>query len=211
MSLEGLDVLAPVLGTADGLKLVASLFQFVRKRYGMEKSRLSETELGNIVASLGVKDLASSARLADSVWFLEEQVIRGSFASIEDVGALVVGKISNSVAGAGAKRSRKKKKKKKKKKKCFCFFLVARICWGLHGEWKAEAARSQLSLPRLQSVDWRVDVKTASGHAGGMGVPSVIVQLRVEPDQVVSFEMDKETLQALLSGLGKIRSQLSGL
>ncbi len=97
-------------------------------------------------------------------------------------------------------------KKKEKKKK-----IAARICWSLHGDWKAEAVRNQLSLPRLKSVDWRVDVKTASGHAGGIGVPSVIVQLRVEPDQVISFEMDKETLQALLQGLGKIRSQLSGL
>ena len=79
--------------------------------------------------------------------------------------------------------------------------------------WRAEAAGRQTGLPRLRSLEWRVDVKTASSHAGGMGVPGVIVQMNIDggPEEVVAFEMDKETLSALLSGLGKIRNQLAGL
>ena len=106
MSLDGLEALAPIVGSQDGLKLAASLFQFVRKRYGLEKSRLSGAELGHVVSSLGVKDAAAAAKLADAVWLLEEQVIRGSFASVEEVGALVVGKVSNPVAAAGEKQRR---------------------------------------------------------------------------------------------------------
>jgi hypothetical protein len=115
-------------------------------------------------------------------------VIKGSFASLEEMGALVVGKVADQVAVG-----------------------VTRICWEYQGQWKAESVRSQLSLPKLESIDWRVDVNTASNHAAGLGVPSVIVQLKVEPEEVVAFEMDKETLTALLSGLGKIRNQLGAL
>lgn len=158
------------------------------QRYGIEKGVLSETELASVVGSLGLKDAAAAAACASAVWALEAEVIRGTHASAEDMAALLVGRLSAGVAGP-----------------------LARVCWEVHGQWKGEAARTQLSLPRLTAVDWRVDVKTAGSGVAGVGVPSVIVQLSVEPDQVVTFEMDKETLQALLSGLGKIRSQLSGL
>jgi hypothetical protein len=159
------------------------------QRYGIEKGTLSDTELASVVGSLGLKDAAAAAACAQAVWALEAEVIRGSHASAEEMaGQLLAGRVAAGVVGP-----------------------LARVCWELHGQWKGEAARTQLSLPRLRALDWRVDVKTASGGAAGVGVPSVIVQLSVEPDQVVTFEMDKETLQALLSGLGKIRSQLAGL
>ncbi len=142
-----------------------------------------------MAGSLGLKDASVARGCAEAVWALEQLVIRGTHDSAEQMAALAApGRVSQNVAAA-----------------------AGRICWELHGQWKAEAARTQLSLPRLRGVDWRVDVKTASSGAAGLGVPAVIVQLSVEPDQVVTFEMDKETLQALLSGLGKIRSQLAGL
>ncbi len=141
-----------------------------------------------MAGSLGLQDAAAARACAEAVWALEQLVIRGTYESAEQMAGLVAGRASQNVTAA-----------------------VGRICWELHGQWKSEAARTQLSLPRLRGVDWRVDVKTASSGAAGLGVPAVIVQVTVEPDQVVTFEMDKETLQALLSGLGKIRSQLAGL
>jgi hypothetical protein len=41
-----------------------------------------------------------------------------------------------------------------------------------------------------------------------LGIPAVVMQLKVD-DRTVAFEMDKETLQAMLTGLGKIRDQLN--
>jgi COMM domain containing 9 len=38
---------------------------------------------------------------------------------------------------------------------------------------------SQISLPRLESINWRVDVKSASDLMNQMSVPTVLVQMQV--------------------------------
>jgi len=38
---------------------------------------------------------------------------------------------------------------------------------------------SQISLPRFQDIDWRVDITSASDQMHRMNLPSVIVQLKV--------------------------------
>ena len=77
-------------------------------------------------------------------------------------------------------------------------------------QWTGEALRwSQLSLPKLQQFKWRLDVQTASSSVSGAGRPAVLVQLLLEGDKTVTFEMDPQTLAALLSGLDKIKAQLS--
>ncbi len=95
-----------------------------------------------------------------------------------------------------------------------------------------------MSLPRLKSFDWRVDVKAASDLVPRMAAPSCLVQLTVAPaegaeaDRDVLFEVNKvwprrharemigsltpdadiqETLATMLDGLGKIREQLESL
>jgi len=98
---------------------------------------------------------------------------------------------------------------------------------------------SQISLPRLEEINWRVDVKSASDLIGQMSVPTVLVEMQVRPTQPlapschlanearmreqirdgdlppakqvrkVQFELSKEGLQTVLEGLGKIRDQLS--
>jgi hypothetical protein len=37
----------------------------------------------------------------------------------------------------------------------------------------------QVSLPRLQDFDWRIDLTSSSDHMRRMNLPSVIVQLKV--------------------------------
>ena len=45
--------------------------------------------------------------------------------------------------------------------------------------WRAAAAAQRPSLPRLEDHDWRVDVHTTSGSAARVGVPSVLLNMRV--------------------------------
>lgn len=99
--------------------------------------------------------------------------------------------------------------------------------------WRQAALGEQPSLPRLLDVDWRVDIKSASEQIDRMAVPTLLVSMRVEDapaataaaasvggaagaaeadaaasGRVVAFELSKETLQAMLDGLTKIRSQV---
>lgn len=120
-----------------------------------------------------------------AAWRLIEEVIRGTYTQEGIAGILTGGSMSAEVAGA-----------------------IAAAMDALQGQWKAEAIKSTVSVPKLVGVDWRVDVKAASSHAASLGMPAVVMQLKVE-DKVVAFEMDKETLQAMLTGLGKIRDQLN--
>mmetsp|Transcript_2062 Transcript_2062/g.7480 ORF Transcript_2062/g.7480 Transcript_2062/m.7480 type:complete len:190 (+) Transcript_2062:56-625(+) len=82
--------------------------------------------------------------------------------------------------------------------------------------WRRQAIGSQLALPRLEQVDWRVDVKSASDMIGHMAVPTVLVELTVRDEtgpqaamQKVDFELSRESLTTVLDGLGKIRDQLN--
>lgn len=83
------------------------------------------------------------------------------------------------------------------------------------------------SLPRLQGFDWRIDVRSASESVSNMIVPSVIVQMEVEKqkmgvsagsnsddgnnNKVVTFELNRETLETMLDGLIFVRDQLASI
>eukprot|EP00047_Mylnosiga_fluctuans_P005817 m.242911 g.242911 ORF g.242911 m.242911 type:complete len:194 (-) comp14121_c0_seq1:64-645(-) len=87
--------------------------------------------------------------------------------------------------------------------------------------WLQLTINSQVSLPRLKTFDWRIDIKAASDACPQMSVPTCIVQMRVQdvadkvgvmPGQsTVTFEVTKETLSTMLDGLGKIRDQLASV
>jgi hypothetical protein len=115
---------------------------------------------------------------------LIETVVRGTYMAPEGIAGLLAGSVPAPLATT-----------------------LANLCFAQQASWKGEAIKHTVSVPKLVGVDWRVDVKTASTHASGLGVPSVVMKLVVDEKTVV-FEMDKETLQAMLSGLGKIRDQL---
>ncbi|CAM2115686.1 COMM domain-containing protein 9 [Caretta caretta] len=87
--------------------------------------------------------------------------------------------------------------------------------------WRSEAQSSQISLPRLVDMDWRVDIKTSSDSIGRMAVPTCLLQLKIQEDAAlcgdspvissVTVELNKETLDTMLDGLGRIRDQLSAV
>ena len=97
--------------------------------------------------------------------------------------------------------------------------LIAKIINYHLPEWRESAIQTQPSLPKLREMDWRVDLTTASDQMMRMNVPSVVVQLKVEgarthvdqPDntQNITFELNRESLETILEGLGQIRDQLS--
>uniref|UniRef100_A0A8B9MQU1 COMM domain containing 9 n=1 Tax=Accipiter nisus TaxID=211598 RepID=A0A8B9MQU1_9AVES len=87
--------------------------------------------------------------------------------------------------------------------------------------WRNEAQASQISLPRLVDMDWRVDIKTSSDSISRMAVPTCLLQLKIQEDvalcgnspvvSALTVELSKETLDTMLEGLGRIRDQLSAV
>eukprot|EP00727_Mastigamoeba_balamuthi_P012043 m51a1_g7461 hypothetical protein (306) ;mRNA; r:149423-150508 len=73
----------------------------------------------------------------------------------------------------------------------------------------------QPSLPRLEGLDWRVDIRSASDAVARMAAPTVLVQMRVQGEEerqrLVTFELSKESLTTMLDGLKFVRDQLDGI
>eukprot|EP01089_Gocevia_fonbrunei_P000362 TRINITY_DN10378_c0_g1_i1.p1 TRINITY_DN10378_c0_g1~~TRINITY_DN10378_c0_g1_i1.p1 ORF type:complete len:200 (+),score=40.41 TRINITY_DN10378_c0_g1_i1:87-686(+) len=98
--------------------------------------------------------------------------------------------------------------------------LIAKVISDHVQQWRRDAISNQVALPRLQHIDWRMDIKSAS-ERGRMSVPTVLVQLevtetrkRVDQDpqlEKVTFEVGKSELDTMLEGLGRIRDQLNAV
>lgn len=91
-----------------------------------------------------------------------------------------------------------------------------------HGpSWRRQTTDSLISLPKLQEMKWRIDMKSASQSINSMNAPTVVVELDIldnvqnaqaMPDnKTVQFELNRETLEIMLGGLTKIRDQLSAV
>ncbi|XP_033371073.1 COMM domain-containing protein 9 [Parus major] len=99
--------------------------------------------------------------------------------------------------------------------------LLTKIILENISAWRNEAQASQISLPRLVDMDWRVDIKTSSDSIVRMAVPTCLLQLKIQEDaalcgnnpvvSALTMELSKETLDTMLEGLGRIRDQLSAV
>lgn len=99
--------------------------------------------------------------------------------------------------------------------------LIAAIITKNMPKWRETSSSTQISLPRLVSTDWRVDVKTSSDSFARMAQPAIIMEMKVQDTPTradamaqqrhITFELNKETLDTMLDGLGKIRDQLSSI
>lgn len=88
-------------------------------------------------------------------------------------------------------------------------------------EWRRIAQQQLVALPRLQSAEWSVAVRSASSLVDRMAAPSLVVRLAVQPPPLrsgavgqpadVVFELSRDELDSMLAGLGKIRDQLAGI
>jgi len=99
--------------------------------------------------------------------------------------------------------------------------LIAKIIAFYLPQWRESAIKNQVSLPLLQNIDWRIDIKSASEHLSRMSIPTVLVQLQVAdtPTSVdqdagtrnINFELTKDALEIMLEGLGQIKKQLDSI
>jgi len=92
------------------------------------------------------------------------------------------------------------------------FFFIALV---------AAAIESRVSLPRLEKLDWRVDVVAGSSEsapaAGGVPVVLLDCTVRDQPtfdsdmpsSRHVTAELDAASLGALLDGMRRIKDQLA--
>jgi len=81
--------------------------------------------------------------------------------------------------------------------------LIEKILLHHMGEWRDAAIATQPSLPKMISMDYRIDIKSASEAISRMSVPTVLIDLKVatpstnineEPTpRNVIFELNKET------------------
>ncbi|KAG9280731.1 COMM domain-containing protein 9 [Astyanax mexicanus] len=98
--------------------------------------------------------------------------------------------------------------------------LLTKILLEQSTTWRNDALASQISLPQLVDMEWRVDMKTASDSVSRMAVPTCILHMKIQDspcmsgsacDSSVTVELSKETLDTMLDGLGRIRDQLSAV
>ncbi|XP_062849846.1 COMM domain-containing protein 9 [Trichomycterus rosablanca] len=98
--------------------------------------------------------------------------------------------------------------------------LVTKILLEQSVSWRNEALASQISLPQLVDMEWRVDMKTASDSVSRMAVPTCILNIKMQDnssvgsstcESSVTVELSKETLDTMVDGLGRIRDQLSAV
>ncbi|XP_023229848.1 COMM domain-containing protein 9-like [Centruroides sculpturatus] len=97
--------------------------------------------------------------------------------------------------------------------------LLAKIIADRFQQWESEALDNMVSLPRLKDFGWRVDMKMASSDIARINALSCILHLAIEDNSScdsdtvsnVNVELNKETLDTMLHGLGRIRDQLSAV
>jgi len=88
-------------------------------------------------------------------------------------------------------------------------------------EWREAVISNQPSLPKLISMDYRVDIKSGSEAISRMSVPTVLVDLKVskpptkvtdEPEQQnVVFELNIETINTIMDSLKFVQGQLNSI
>ncbi|XP_054828497.1 COMM domain-containing protein 9 [Eublepharis macularius] len=99
--------------------------------------------------------------------------------------------------------------------------LLTKIILENLSAWRNEVQASQISLPHLIDMDWRVDIKTSSDSVSRMVVPTCLLQLKIQEDAALcgkdlsttalTIELNKQTVDTMLDGLGRIRDQLSAV
>ncbi|XP_066524634.1 COMM domain-containing protein 9 [Hoplias malabaricus] len=98
--------------------------------------------------------------------------------------------------------------------------LLTKILLEQRATWRNDALTTQISLPKLVDMEWRVDMKTASDSASRLAVPTCMLHMKIQHspsesgsagDSLVTVELSKETLDTMLDGLGRIRDQLSAV
>ncbi|KAA6386094.1 MAG: hypothetical protein EZS28_018375 [Streblomastix strix] len=85
-------------------------------------------------------------------------------------------------------------------------------------QWLDYTIESQLSIPKFRGLEWKTNLKAdCNSSISDSFVPTAMVNLQVEnpidssKTDVIEFEMEKDTLNDILQGLGQIREQLQAI
>jgi len=101
--------------------------------------------------------------------------------------------------------------------------LLTRLLLSHTQEWKDHVTNSSflISPPKLLDVNWRVDQRLSSNQLTHLSTPTILIELTLQKQPVhstdmietqsVQCELSKQALSTMLSGLEKIREQLSGM
>ncbi|ROJ78872.1 COMM domain-containing protein 9 [Anabarilius grahami] len=98
--------------------------------------------------------------------------------------------------------------------------LITKILLENSVTWRNDALSSQISLPKLEDMTWRVDMKTASDSLSRMAVPTCLLQMKLQDtpcisggssESTITMELSRETLDTMIDGLGRIRDQLTAV
>jgi len=99
--------------------------------------------------------------------------------------------------------------------------LLEKIILHHLGEWRDATIAAQPSLPKMISMDYRIDIKSASEAISRMSVPTVLVDLKVSKPasnrneapipQSVIFELNKETISTIMDSLKFVQGQLNSI
>jgi len=99
--------------------------------------------------------------------------------------------------------------------------LIVKIINHRLPEWREASLASGCSLPRMVSLDYRIDIKSGSETMSRMSVPTVLVNIKVanppsksgeeQQPQSVLFELDKNTISTMLDSLKFVQGQLNSI
>ena len=99
--------------------------------------------------------------------------------------------------------------------------LCTKIIYSHLSSWNESSIINQISEAKLNSFNWRIDVKTSSNLLTHMTVPTIIIGMKIQekPTHIdyipntkdIQFELGKDGLQTTIDGLLKIRDQLSSI
>jgi len=89
-------------------------------------------------------------------------------------------------------------------------------------QWREASISTLCGLPRMTSLDWRIDIKSSSDTVHRMAVPTVLVGIQVQggvqgklgeepPLKNVVFELNKETIATMIDGLKFVQGQLQSI
>ena len=183
-----------LIASATSKNAVTELFDFaVRHRHNLIQAPLNKIE-----ENFNIKSSEASNLLNDTC-----TLIRNTMSSGQDVTLDLIKELCDSTIDPKIIK------------------LVAKIIVRQAPTWKAIMAQQRIAWPRLLDMEWRVDMKSASQAVSRMSVPTVVLGLTVEeqPDnanampkaKTVNFELSREELSTMLTGMKQIAEQLSKL
>lgn len=96
--------------------------------------------------------------------------------------------------------------------------LISELLFASLPRWRDAAIDQRVSLPRLEKLDWRVDVVSAASSALVLSTPKLIMECAIRDQPAlegvlpavrhVHVEMDHAALGALLDGMRRIKGKL---